>query len=668
MNKTAILVLITAGITLALCCCLVFALAAGIFTYKQIQHVIPTISAFQTIIPNDITPTPFEITRQPVDENNSSTLRLLEKIIIPDNDPAVLACRFKHVCNVPPTVPAPANWFEPGGQTQLWLLNADSNEYSKISVTLQVVTPHAYLWVEDGVDFNKDEAQTLVDAFENSIYPTDREFFGSEWTPGVDDDPHLYIVYASHLGGNAAGFFNPGDEYPPQINQHSNAHESFYIDSSESLADVYTYCTLAHEFQHMIHWNLDKNESSFLDEGFSELACFLNGYSTGGFDWYYTLSPDLNITDWLGGSGDNGPHYGASFLFVTYFLDRFGKDATQALVHDQQNSMASVDDVLQQLKFIDPISGRPITADDFFLDWTITNAVNEENAADGRYFYHNYPNSPTMSDTEDIATCTQDQNSRTVNQYGVDYIRFTCRGDHTINFTGATLTHLLPVDPHSGSYAYWSNKGDKSDMTLTRQFDLNGVSGQISFNYWTWFDLENDYDYLYLETSTDGVSWSIVTTPSGTAENPSGEAYGWGYSGQSNGWIQETVDLSQYAGQEVWLRFDYITDAAVTYKGFLVDDISIPQIGYSENFESSEGGWVGEGFARVQNILPQTFHLGLISHTDAGTKVDIFPVNSDGTAQIPVSIGSNGVQDVVLVVTATTRFTLEEAAYQFEIR
>jgi hypothetical protein len=77
---------------------------------------------------------------------------------------------------------------------------------------------------------------------------------------------------------------------------------------------------------------------------------------------------------------------------------------------------------------------------------------------------------------------------------------------------------------------------------------------------------------------------------------------------------------------------------------------------------------VGKGFARVQNILPQTFHLGLISHTDAGTKVDIIPVNSDGTAQIPIRIGSSGVQDVILVVTATTRFTLEEAAYQFEIR
>ena len=57
--------------------------------------------------------------------------------------------------------------------------------------------------------------------------------------------------------------------------------------------------------------------------------------------------------------------------------------------------------------------------------------------------------------------------SRTVNQYGVDYIRINCPGNYTLRFEGATSTRLLPADPHSGSYAFWSNKGDKSDMTLT---------------------------------------------------------------------------------------------------------------------------------------------------------------------------------------------------------
>ncbi|MFA5873482.1 MAG: hypothetical protein WC832_05920 [Anaerolineales bacterium] len=668
MKKSSSIVLIVAGIVLALCCCLIVILSGTFYAFYKIGKVLPTIAAYTPDVLNDTTPTPFEITRQPVDANNSSTLHLLEQSIVPDRDLAVLTCSFKNICDVPATVAPPAAPLEAGAQIQLWLLNTDSNDFSSINVTLQYVTPHAYLWVEDGVNFNQNDAQKLIDTFENSIYPTDREFFGSEWTPGVDGDPHIYIVYAHNLGGMVAGFYNTGDEYPPQISQYSNAHESFYIDSSQGLADDYTYGTLAHEFQHMIHWYQDRNESSFLNEGFSELATFLNGYDTGGFDWYYTSNPDMNLTDWLGGSEDNSAHYGANFLFVTYFLDRFGKDATQALVHDQQNALASVDNVLKQLNITDPVTSQPVTADDFFLDWTLANYIHDPSVADGRYYYQNYPNSPTSNDTEGVYSCPQTRSTRSVNQYGVDYIRFTCSGDYTIDFTGSTLTRLLPADPHSGSYAFWSNKGDESNMTLTRQFDLTGVSGLVTFTYWTWYDLENDYDYVFLEASIDGASWDILTTPSGTGENPSGNSYGWGYNGQSNGWIQETVDLSQFAGQVVSLRFDYITDAAVNGEGFQVDDITIPEIGYTEGFESGDGVWEGNGFVRIQNVVPQTFRLALITHAANGTTVDIIPVTADQTAQIPVNIDSNDVQDVVLVVTATTRFTREQTAYQFEIR
>ena len=43
------------------------------------------------------------------------------------------------------------------------------------------------------------------------------------------------------------------------------------------------------------------------------------------------------------------------------------------------------------------------------------------------------------------------------------------------------------------------------------------------------------------------------------------------------------------------------------------------------------------------------------------------PVAADQSADIPLTIGQNGVQDVVLVVTGTTRFTRELAPYQFSI-
>jgi hypothetical protein len=306
----------------------------------------------------------------------------------------------------------------------------------------------------------------------------------------------------------------------------------FYISSSETLSDPYTYGTLAHEFQHMIRWYQDRNETSFLNEGFSELATFLNHYDNGSFDQIYLSNPDLNLTDWLGSNGDNSAHYGASFLFVTYFLDRFGKDTTQALGRNQQNGLDAIDSTLAQSKLTDPLTGKDITADDFFLDWAITNFVQDGSVGDGRYIYHNYPNAPKATPSETIANCPADPASRTVNQYGVDYIQVTCHGSYTLHFEGATTTRLMPFNPHSGSYAFWSNEGDESDMTLTHQFDLSGVASPVSMDYWTWYDIEKDYDYVYVEASSDGQHWTILKTPSGTASNPNGASFGWAYTGK----------------------------------------------------------------------------------------------------------------------------------------
>jgi len=420
---------------------------------------------------------------------------------------------------VPETLDPPAIPYVIGSQRQFWLSNSDDGVYSQITATLEYLTPHAYFFVENGVPFNQQEAEALLDTFEEKIYPTDRAFFGSEWTPGVDNDPHLYIIYARDLGASVAGFYVSIDEYNPLVVEHSNGIEAFYIDSSQDLGDEYTYSTLAHEFQHMIHWYQDANESSFLDEGFAELASFLNGYNVGGADWIYTSTPDLALTDWEE-SGSNYAHYGANFLFVTYFLDRFREEATQALIHNPDNELDSVDSTLEQLGMTDPLTHQPITADDFFLDWVIANYVHDESVADGRYYYHIYPNAPTTSDTEIISTCPQEPATRTVNQYGVDYIRVTCSGDYTIYFSGATLTPLLSADPHSGDYAFWSNKANESNTSLMRAFDLSAVSGPVTLEYWTWFDLEANYDYVYLEASTDGENWEILIPPPARPTTP----------------------------------------------------------------------------------------------------------------------------------------------------
>ncbi len=607
----------------------------------------------------DPTPADFQSGEMPSDE----TLLTLENTIVPENDPEDLADRLKGIENIPDTVPFPGE-YSIGDERSFWITNNDTDLSSQVNAVLRYEGPVAYFWVEEGVSYDEGDLVALAQEFENDIVPTDREFFGQEFFPGIDNDPHIYVLYTPGIGFSIAGYFSSNDGIHPLANEYSNAAEMFVFNSDNSaLDDVYTYGVLAHEFQHMIHAYRDQNETSWLNEGMSELASSLNGYGACDFASEYLVDPDVSLNDWPNDSNATTPHYGAGCLFVTYFLERFGKEATQALVADPANGMDSVDDVLLAEGIANPSTGSPFVGDDVVLDWAVANYLADPSFADGRYGYSQYPDSLhfPVSATE-TADCSTDPQTRSVNQYGADYISLACGG--TLRFEGSTSTGLLPASAYSGDYAFWSNKGDVSDMTLTRAFDFSGVSGDINLSFQTWFDIETDWDYVYLLGSTNnGDDWDFITTPSGTDTNPTGNSYGWGFTGLSGGgnvseWTQETVDISQYAGQQVLLRFEYVTDAAVNGEGFLIDDITIDEIGYSEDFEAGDGGWEGLGFARVTNVLPQTFRIAVINH-DAET-VEYIDIPDGNVVDVPL----NG-DDVTLVVVGTTRFTRQTAAYRF---
>lgn len=678
-NNSPLVIIIIVSLLIILCCCITLCAGLGVLAVINDNSEIGSSTVSTTSTPVVIrpsatstavdTPTSQKTATNTAIPEKTDTLTTLENTIVPINDPVDIARRFLHKTSVKVTLEPPAEPFQVGDQQDFWVMNTDTNENFQVSATLQYITDHVYFWIEDDVNFDSKDLEKITETFENKIYPTDREFFGSEWTPGVDSDPHLYILYAKNLGGTVAGYFSSNDEYTPDAFEYSNSHEMFLLSADHTkLYEEYTYGVLAHEFQHMIHWYRDRNETTWMNEGFSELAMLLNNYTVGSAPDYFADDPDLQLTDWPTDPSKTYPHYGAAFLFMSYFLDRFGETATKAVVAHPANGMTSIDKVLDELDIKDPESNQTLTADQVFSDWTITNYLQDDSIDDGRYAYYTYANPPEPSITKTINKCPQENITMDVKQYGTDYIRIRCEGDYTLHFEGSITSKVIPADPHSGTYYFYSNKGDESHMRLTKTFDFTNQAAPLTLTYWTWYDIEEDYDYVYLTASTDGKNWEILAPPSSTSENPSGANYGWGYNGLSGDgpeWIKESVDISKFAGKTVQISFEYITDAATFGEGFLIDDIAVPEIGYFTDFENDDGGWQADGFVRIENEIPQTYTVSVL-FIGEHPKIEKITLSEDNSSTIPLQLGDE-YKEAILVVSGTSRFTRQKAAYRFSI-
>lgn len=605
-------------------------------------------------------------TATPELEGADLTLHILQQEAIPENDLSDLVERLGGKPDIPVTDPDPDAPYEVGDAQSFWVTNVDTNQNFEINATLQYGDDVLYIWIENSVAFNKADVAVLGGVFSQQIYPTNRAFFGSEWTPGIDEDPHIYFLFTGGVGSGLLGYFSSADEVPREAHPYSNAHEMFILNADNlSLAGMGIRSTLAHEFQHMIHWNVDRNEDTWLNEGFSMLAELLNAYSPGAHDSAYIRNPDIQLTSWGEPGESNIPHYGAAFLYTAYLLDRFGEAATQAIVANPLNGLESIDQVLQDLAIVDPQTGETPTSEDIFADWAVANLLGDATVGDGRYAYGVYPTAPLAAPNPTLTSCPSGALDGKVRQYGVDYLGLRCAGDWTLKFTGQTEVGILPSEAYSGRYFFWSNMGDESDMSLEREFDLTGVTGPVEMSFQAWYDLETDYDYVFVSAATDGKTWQILSTSSCTSEDPSGNSFGCGLNGASNGWQLETVDLSAYAGQVVTVRFDYVTDAAVNGIGLAVDDVRIAAIGYASDFEQDDGGWQAEGFVRIENVLPQTYRLSLVTYGDAIT-VTPLELDPDNTLSAEISL-TGDVYQAVLVISGTTPFTRQSAAYQVEL-
>jgi subtilisin family serine protease/subtilisin-like proprotein convertase family protein len=92
--------------------------------------------------------------------------------------------------------------------------------------------------------------------------------------------------------------------------------------------------------------------------------------------------------------------------------------------------------------------------------------------------------------------------------------------------------------------------------------DLSGLSEAfLTFQEWRQVESFEPYDGAYLFASSDGVNWQTV----------------WQSYSSTNAWVQQTVDLTPWAGGEVYLQFYFetIDEYSNYYEGWYVDDVAV---------------------------------------------------------------------------------------------
>jgi hypothetical protein len=586
------------------------------------------------------------------------TANLFSQLIPPTRNDINLAAAY-YGAQPQPTPSANPQPLPLGAQHTYKIINHDTNQMVEVATLLRQTSEHAYFWFDTGPGSYQPTAAELATAAAtfDAIYNEVRGLFGNEASPGIDGDPRIHIVHVSPLAVcdvtletavscGLAGYFAGYNALSASIEANSNARDMFVMNVAW-FTDPFYFNVLAHEFRHMVEDNYDQGDFGWEVEGSATLAEDLLGYPQNALERAnrFLQNPDQSLVSWS--EADSLPHYGQGYLFNRYLIDQLGPNLYGRFAQHPLPGFAALDAVLADAQ-------QSRTGLDLWQNWLTALALGQMG----------------VSGLDPIATLSINtlpaNRHTTVNQYAADYYRLPT-GAVQIQFTGSTLTPLLPVQPASGSGMWLAQRGNYRNPRLTRPLDLRTTS-QATLTYSAYIDLEPGFDFAYVAVSTDnGQSWQPLTAPHMQGRSPADDPANIAladrfYTGRLRNWVHESIDLTPFAGQQLLLRFEVVTDKAISYSGFALDNIAVPQIGFWDDGETLAAEWIAEGFVPVTVYLPQRWHIQLITFPDGQPQVTPIAVAADGTAVFTATSAPDA-ERPYLIIAATAPETLEPAHY-----
>lgn len=178
------------------------------------------------------------------------------------------------------------------------------------------------------------------------------------------------------------------------------------------------------------------------------------------------------------------------------------------------------------------------------------------------------------------------------NRYLYDTIKLTI-GKFSTSFADSAETGTgnwdggigwgISTSAHSPDHSFTdSPSGNYSDLTencltMNSTIDLSGAE-RILMKFWGKWEIEPSWDFVTVEASSDGgVTWGTVAGKYNKAGSGIGvqDASAFGYDGFQGDWVEEELDLSDYATGDFKLRICMRSDEYTNYDGFYLDDIRL---------------------------------------------------------------------------------------------
>jgi hypothetical protein len=589
-------------------------------------------------------------------ESRSAPSEMVSRLLnaaLPGRDPLDLAVRLRGVQASTIAVPQPNVAPIPlGREDSFWILDQRTAQLFQAQATLRLVTDHAYWFVETALADRAPQAdlERSAGVFESRSYPLVHKYFGTEPSPGVDGDPRIVFLLGNVPG--VAAYFSSADAYPRTLSPRSNEHEMIYVNLNALRPGQQGFdSTIVHEFQHMVHFARCPNQEGWVDEGASELAMRVAGYDSGP-PQALMAQPSVQLTAWSSGVGaDLVRHYQAAYLFLRYVAERDGGwDALPRLFETCTRGEGLFADFLKRENLAPDV-------DSLFADWAVANLIQDPSVGDGRYGYANGGFHAAVTGTASSAAPFLGA----LPQYAANYVDLA-PGAASATFAGEPTVALVDAPLDAG--AWWSNRGDSLDSRLTRRVDLTGLT-EATLRFQVWYDLESQFDFVYLSASRDGGrTWRVLPGRHTVADQATGNNFGQGWSGSSGGeWLDEEIELTPLAGSEVLLRFEYVTDQSYNGPGFALRNVAIPELSLTEP-GAVEDPWTAEGWLRLDANIPQRWNLRLVRWTPTGITVDPVGVSLDGSGTFPLDETATR---TTLVIAPTAPRTLVPANYSLTL-